>query len=139
MAILPPRCVHARCVPQTAQCVDCDRELLHLCFIYGNNTLQNCVIHTNLHTNTHQQRMAWLTIKLSRLGAGGTEDNLALLKCLNTGGPFHNLKKTELEKVKDTTTTTKKQLKKNIKSPELVMKAADRGETGRSIRDCCLL
>lgn len=68
---------------------------------------------------------------------GETEDNLALLKCFITGGLLYNLKETELEKVKDT--TTKKNNKKTIKSPELVMKAADRGETARSIRDCCLL
>lgn len=70
---------------------------------------------------------------------GKTEDNLALLKCLNTGGPLYNLKETEMEKVKDTEQKKKKNNQKTIKSPELVMKAADRGETGRSIRDCCLL
>lgn len=93
MVILPPRCVRARRVPQTARCVDCDRELLHLCFIYGNNTPQNCVIHTDLHTNTHQHHMAWLTTKLSRLGV--EKHNLALLKFLNTSGLLYNLKKTE--------------------------------------------
>lgn len=105
-------CILAAC--QTARCVDCDRELLHLCFIYGHNTLWNCVIHTNLQSNTCQQHMAWLTMKPSHLGVGKTEDNLALLKCLNTGGPLYNLKETELEKVKDTTTTTKK---KTIRKP----------------------
>lgn len=51
MVIMPSRhpCM-GWCVPQTARCAQCDRELHHSYFIYyGHDTLQNCVIHTNPH------------------------------------------------------------------------------------------
>lgn len=44
--------MHGWCVPLTARCSHCDRELHHSYFIYyGHDTQQNCVIHTNPHTN----------------------------------------------------------------------------------------
>lgn len=67
MVILPSRhgCM---CVPLNAQCARCNRELHHSYFIYyGHDTLQNCVIHTNPHTNIYKWHMAWLTVKYSCL------------------------------------------------------------------------